>query len=63
MLRIMLSPSEKGWKAFKILDDMHRKMEDEFFRYLGTVESEKIDSFIEIMGRIEEFIDTFLRHE
>jgi hypothetical protein len=38
-------------------------MEDEFFRYLGTVESEKIDSFIEIMGRIEEFIDTFLRHE
>jgi len=42
---------------------MHKKMEEEFFRYLGTVESEKIDSFNEIMGKIEEAIDTFLRYE
>ena len=60
---IMLSPTEKGWKAFKILDDVHRNMENEFFKYLYTVESEKINSFIEIMDRIEDFIDTFLSHE
>jgi len=60
---IILTPSEKGWKAFKILDDVHRNMENEFFKYLYTVESEKINSFIEIMDRIEDFIDTFLSHE
>ncbi len=60
---IILFPTEKGWKAFKIQNDLHRKMEDEFFRYLETADSEKIDSFIEIMGKIEEFIDTFLRYE
>lgn len=60
---IFLSPSEKGWKAFKIMDNMHKEMEDGFFSYLDDVESEKIDSFIEIMDRIEDFIDTFLRHE
>jgi DNA-binding MarR family transcriptional regulator len=60
---IKLSPSEKGWEAFKILDEMHKKMEDEFFRYLGNVESEKVGSFIEIMLKIEEFIDTFLSQE
>jgi len=60
---ITLSPSEKGWKAFKLLDEMHRKMEDEFFKHLGSVESEKVDNFMEIMTRIEEFIDTFLRQK
>ena len=60
---VMLSPTEKGWKAFKIQEDMHKKMEEEFNRYLGTVESEKIESFNEIMGKIEEVIDTFLRYE
>jgi len=60
---IILTPSEKGLKAFKILDDVHRNMENEFFKYLYTVESEKINSFIEIMDRIEDFIDTFLSHE
>jgi len=60
---IILTPTEKGWKAFKILDDMHRNIENEFFKNLYTVETEKINSFIEIMDRIEEFIDTFLRHD
>jgi DNA-binding MarR family transcriptional regulator len=60
---IKLSPSEKGWKAFKILDEIHKKMEDEFFKYLGDVKSEKLVSFTEIMEKIEEFIDTFLSQE
>jgi len=60
---VVLSLTEKGWNAFKIQEDMYKKMEEEFFKYLGTLESEKIDSFNEIMGKIEEAIDTFLRYE
>ena len=60
---IKLSPSKKGWEAFKILDEMHKKMEDEFSKYLGNVESEKVVCFTEIMVKIEEFIDTFLRQK
>jgi DNA-binding MarR family transcriptional regulator len=60
---VVLSLSEKGLKAFKIQDDLHKKRDDEFFKYLGTVEHDKIVSFMEIMGRIEDFIDRFLSHE
>lgn len=60
---VVLSLSEKGLKAFKIQNDLHKKRDDEFFNYLGTVEPDKIDSFIEIMGKIEEFIDRFLSYE
>jgi DNA-binding MarR family transcriptional regulator len=60
---VVLSLSEKGLKAFKIQDDLHKKMDDEFFNYLGTVEPDKIVSFIEIMGKIEEVIDRFLCYE
>ena len=60
---IKLSLTEKGWKAFKILDEMHKKMEDEFSKYLENVESEKVVCFTEIMVKIEEFIDTFLRQK
>lgn len=60
---VILSLSEKGSKAFKIQDDLHKKMNNEFFKYLGTVEPDKIVSFIEIMDKIEEFIDRFLSYE
>jgi DNA-binding MarR family transcriptional regulator len=60
---VVLSLSEKGLKAFKIQDDLHKKMDDEFFNYLGTLEPDKIVSFIEIMGKIEEVIDRFLCYE
>jgi DNA-binding MarR family transcriptional regulator len=60
---VLLSLSEKGYKAFKIQDDLHKKMNDEFFKYLGTIETDKIVSFMEIMGKIEEFIDRFLSYE
>lgn len=60
---IELSPTDKGWKAFKIMDDLHKEMEDQFFRNMGTVESEKVDSFIDVMEKIEKYIDTFLMYE
>ena len=60
---IILSPSNNGWKAFEIMADLHNKLEDEFFVNMGTVESEKVDSFIEIMEKFEEFLDNFLRYE
>ncbi len=60
---IILSPTDKGWKAFEIMDDLHKKIEDQFFINMGTVESEKVDSFIEIMEKFEEFLDNFLRYE
>lgn len=60
---IRLILTEKGASAFKIQDDLHKKMEEQFFRHLWTVESEKIDSFNEVMEIIEGFIDNFLKHE
>jgi DNA-binding MarR family transcriptional regulator len=60
---IVLSLTEKGWKAFYIMDEVHKQMEKEFFGYMDGIEEEKLESFIEIMGKIEEFIDTFLKHE
>ncbi len=60
---IVLSLTEKGWKAFNIMDEVHKQMEEEFFGYMDGIEEEKLESFIEIMGKIEEFIDTFLKHE
>ena len=59
---IVLSLTEKGWKAFNIMDEVHKQMEEDFFDYIGGIEEEKLESFIEIMGKIEEFIDTFLKH-
>ena len=60
---VVLSLTEKGYNAFEIQEDLHKKMNDEFFNYLGTVEPNKIVSFFEIMGKIEEFIDRFLSNE
>jgi DNA-binding MarR family transcriptional regulator len=60
---IILSLTNKGGKAFEIMDDLHTKLEDEFFVNMGTVESEKVDSFVEVMEKFEEFLDNFLRYE
>ncbi len=60
---VILSPTDKGWMAFEIMDDLHKKLEDQFFINMGVVESEKMDSFVEIMEKFEEFLDNFLRYE
>jgi len=60
---IILSLTEKGQNAFKIQEDFHRKMEVEFINHLEAVTPEQIDSFLLILPKIEEYIDTFLRNK
>jgi len=60
---IILSLTKKGQKAFKIQDKFHQKMEIEFINHLETFTPQEIDSFMEIMAQIEEYIDTFLKDE
>lgn len=60
---IVLSLTERGQKAFEIQDKLHKKMEIEFINYLESFEPEQIDSFIQILGKIEEHIDAFLKDE
>jgi len=60
---IILSLTEKGQNAFEIQAKLHRKMETEFIKYLKSFEPEQIDSFIQILAKIEEYIDAFLRDE
>ncbi len=58
---IIISLTEKGWTAFELQDEWHKRMETEFIDYLETFTPEKIDSFLQILGKMEDFIDTFLR--
>ena len=60
---IILSLTEKGHNAFKIQDDFHKKMENEFINHLENVTPQQMDSFLQILPKIEEFIDTFLRNK
>lgn len=60
---IRLSLTDKGLKAYKIQDDMHKRIEKDFFEHLGDLEQEKIDSFYEIMDEVEDLIDNFLKYE
>lgn len=60
---IILSLTPKGQKTFEIQEELHKKMKNEFINYLESVEPEKIDSFILILAKIEEYIDAFLRNE
>ncbi|MGB9979965.1 MarR family winged helix-turn-helix transcriptional regulator [Methanobacterium sp.] len=60
---IILSLTEKGQNAFKVQDDFHKKMEDEFISHLETVTPEQMNSFIQILDKIEDYVDIFLRKE
>lgn len=60
---VRLSLTKEGLRAFKIQDDFHRGIENEFFNYFETLEQEKMDSFIEIMDKIDYFMDNFLNNE
>lgn len=60
---IILSLTEEGQNAFEVQEYFHKKMENEFIKHLETVTPEQMDSFLLILGRIEEYIDTFLRNE
>ncbi len=60
---IILSLTEKGLMAFEIQDKFHNKMGIEFIKYLEAFTPEQIDSFLQIMSKIEEYVDTFLSNE
>lgn len=60
---VILSLTPKGQNTFMILNKQHEKMGKEFISYLGNFKSEEIDSFIQILNKIEEYIDAFLRDE
>ena len=60
---IILSLTEKGQNAFKIQDDFHKKMEEEFINHLEMFTPEQIDSFLQVLPKIEEYIDTFLKNK
>ena len=60
---IILSLTEKGQSAFGVQNDFHKRMEAEFINHLETITPEQIDSFLLILPKIEEYIDTFLMDE
>lgn len=60
---IVLSLSEKGQRAFEIQNKMHKKMEKEFVSYLESFSPEQINSFVQILAKIEDYIDAFLKDE
>ncbi len=60
---IIISLTVKGWEAFKIQDKFHKRMLEEFLGYLDGFTPEEIDSFLLIMGKVEDYVDTFLNDE
>jgi DNA-binding MarR family transcriptional regulator len=60
---IILSLTDKGWLAFGVLDKFHERMGKMFINFLEVYTSEQIDSFLEIMGSVEDYVDTFLNDE
>jgi DNA-binding MarR family transcriptional regulator len=60
---IILSLTPKGENVFKIMDKQHEIMAEEFISYLDEFKVEEIDSFVLILGKIEEYIDAFLNDE
>lgn len=60
---IILSLTEKGWMAFDIQGKFHDRMEKEFVRYLEDFTADQINSFLMIMGCIEDYVDTSLSDE
>ncbi len=60
---IILSLTEKGHNAFNVQDDFHKKMETEFIKHLEGITPEQMDSFLQILPKIEGYIDTFLKNK
>jgi DNA-binding MarR family transcriptional regulator len=60
---IILSLTDEGWLAFSVLDSFHERMGKEFINFLECYTSEQVDSFLEIMGSVEDYVDTFLKDE
>ncbi|MBI5680419.1 MAG: MarR family transcriptional regulator [Methanobacterium sp.] len=60
---IILSLTEKGQMVFEIQNKLHNKVELEFIDYLENFTPEQVDSFLQMLSKIEDFIDIFLNNE
>lgn len=60
---IILSLTDEGRNAFKIQDDQNKNFEYEFFNYFKNLKQDEIDSFFEIMDKIDQFMDRFLKDQ
>ena len=60
---IILSLTPKGQMVFDIQDKLHKKVETNFVEYLDNLSPEEIDSFLNIIGKIEDIIVSFLSEE
>ena len=58
---VLLTLTLKGEDAFHILNGIHKRMEEDFISYLEGFSQVEVDSFIEILGKIELLIDAFLK--
>ena len=60
---IILSLTEKGQSAFKIQNGFHKKMKTEFIAHLEMITPQQMDLFLQILGKIENYVDMFLKEE
>jgi len=60
---IILSLTPKGQMAFNMQDKLHKEVETNFVKYLDNLSPEDIDSFLKILGKIDDFIVSFLSKE
>ncbi|UTB31931.1 MAG: MarR family winged helix-turn-helix transcriptional regulator [Methanobacterium sp. ERen5] len=60
---VKLTLTNHGRNAFKIQDEQHKNFENEFFNYFKNLEQDNVDSFLEIMDRIDMFMDKFLNDQ
>ncbi|MGO9388235.1 MAG: MarR family winged helix-turn-helix transcriptional regulator [Methanobacterium sp.] len=60
---IIISLTDHGWEAFEIQGKFRKRMLEEFIGYLDGFTPEEIDSFLLIMGKVEDYVDTFLNDE
>lgn len=60
---VKLVLTTEGRNAFKIQSDLNKNFENEFFNYFQSLEQDEVDSFLEIMDRIDQFMDKFLNDQ
>ncbi len=60
---VKLTLTNHGRNAFLVQDQLHKNFENEFFNYFKNLEQDKVDSYFEIMGKIDQFMDKFLNDQ
>jgi len=52
--------TEKGLEIFKFHENLHKEMDKEFFGYMRSVSKEKLEDFLTMLVRVENYLDVFL---